>query len=105
MKTTRLRSSINDIVRFGSAVEAAATAAASGAATGIAALQRQEQAAISALQKVQKFQDQVARSSSAPNLTAGFNKLSTTALDKLTTAMTRGQLSTLQYQRAMEQVQ
>lgn len=100
--TTRLRSSIADITNFGRAVEAASTAAAGGASQVVTALMRQESAAISALQKVQRFQDQVGRTAAPTNLAAGFNQLSTTALDRFTQRMTSGQLTALQYQREME---
>lgn len=101
--TTRLRSSINDITSFGRAVEHAAALAAAGANSGEAALRRQENAAIAALQKVQRFQDQVARIGAPANLQAGFNQLSTVSLDRVTAAMTSGRLSALEYQRAMTQ--
>lgn len=100
--TTRLRTSIQDIRRFGTTVEAAARAAAAGANTGEAALRRQEAAAISALQRVQRFQDQVARSAAPTNLAAGFNQLSTRGLDQFVARMTSGRLSALQFQREME---
>lgn len=100
--TTRLRSSISDIVNFGSAVDRAARQAAAGAQAGEAALRRQEAAAISALQKVQRFQDQVARTRAPANLQASFNNLSTTGLDRFVSRMTSGQLSALQFQREME---
>lgn len=102
--TTRLRQSIGDITAFGRAVEGAAQATA-GAATGAtAALLRQEQAAINALQKVQRFQDQVARSAMPQNLTAGFNQLSTQGLDRFVARMTSGQLTAIQFQREMERL-
>jgi tape measure domain-containing protein len=102
--TTRLRQSITEITAFGNAVEAAARTT-QGAATGAtAALLRQEQAAISALQKVQRFQDQVARSAAPTNLAAGFNQLSTTALDRFVARMSSGQLTAVQFQREMERL-
>lgn len=100
--TTRLRTSISDIVNFGSAVERAARLTAAGASAGEAALRRQEAAAISALQKVQRFQDQVARIKPPANLAAGFNQLSTVGLDRFVSRMTSGQLTALQFQREME---
>jgi len=100
--TTRLRTAIGDITNFGHAVEAAARVT-QGAATGAtAALLRQEAAAISALQKVQAFQDRVAKSAAPTNLTAGFNQLSTTGLDRFVQRMTSGQLTAIQFQREME---
>lgn len=101
--TTRLRSSINDITSFGRAVEHAAALAAAGASSGEAALRRQENAAIAALQKVQRFQDQVAKLGAPAKLAESFNQLSTTALDRVTAALTSGRLSALEYQRAMTQ--
>lgn len=101
--TTRLRQSISDITAFGTAVEAAAQATGAGARQAEAALRKQEQTAISALQKVQRFQDQIARNPAVPqNLFAGLNNLSTTALDQLTARLTQGRLTTIQYQREME---
>lgn len=100
--TTRLRTSISDITRFGQAVENAARAAAQGANTGADALMRQERAAISALQRVQRFQDQVRRSSAPANLTQGFETLSTRGLDAFVARMTSGRLSAIQFQREME---
>lgn len=101
--TTRLRSSISDITAFGNAVEAAAASTAAGAAQATAALLRQENAAISALQKVQKFQDQLSKSTVAAPVAQGLNNLSTTALQRMTTEMTSGRMSTLEYNRAMTQ--
>lgn len=100
--TTRLRTSIQDITRFGTAVEAAARAAAGGATAGEAALRRQEAAAISALQRVQRFQDQVAKSAAPANLAQGFNTLSTRGLDQFVQRMTSGRLTAIQFQREME---
>jgi tape measure domain-containing protein len=102
--TTRLRQSIGDITNFGRAVEGAAQAT-QGAATGAtAALLRQEQAAISALQKVQRFQDQVARSAATPQLQNQFNNLSTQGLDTFIQRMTSGQMTAIQFQREMERL-
>ena len=100
--TTRLRSSIQDIVRFGSTVEQAYRAAANGATAYEGALARQERAMISALQRVQNFQDQISRARAPANLTSGFNTLSTTALDRFTQRMSSGRLNTIQFQREME---
>jgi hypothetical protein len=100
--TTRLRTSIGDITRFGQAVENAARAAAQGANTGHDALLRQERAAINALQRVQRFQDQVRRSAAPANLQAGFENLSTRGLDLFVSRMTSGRLSAIQFQREME---
>jgi len=71
--TTRLRSSIQDIVRFGSTVEQAYRAAANGATAYEGVLAKQERAMISALQRVQNFQDQISRARAPANLTSGFN--------------------------------
>lgn len=102
--TTRLRTSISDITRFGQAVENAARAAAQGANNGADALMRQERAAISALQRVQRFQDQVRRSAAPANLVQGFDTLSTTGLDRFVARMTSGRLSAIQFQREMERL-
>lgn len=100
--TTRLRQSITDITSFGTAVERAAANAAGGSNAASSALLRQEKAAISALQKVQKFQDAVGRMQAPEALIQGFNRLSTHNLDLLIQRMTMGQLSTIQFQREME---
>lgn len=100
--TQRLRTSISDITNFGRAVEAAAASTAAGSNTTSAAMLRQERAAISALQKVQKFQDAVGRMQAPEALIQGFNRLSTRNLDLLIQRMTMGQLSTIQFQREME---
>lgn len=100
--TTRLRTSINDITSFGTAVERAAASTAAGANVAATAMLKQEKAAISALQKVQKFQDAVGRMQAPEALINGFNRLSTRNLDLLIQRMTMGQLSTIQFQREME---
>ena len=100
--TTRLRTSIGDITNFGRAVEAAARQTGAGAAQAEAALRRQEAAAISALQRVQRFQDQVARSNAPIPVMQGLNQLSTRGLEQITARMTSGRLSAIQYQREME---
>ncbi len=100
--TTRLRSAIGDITGFSAAVVTAASSTAAGANTVATALAKQEQAAINALQKVQRFQDAVNRLQAPEALTRGLNQISTRGLDLLTQRMTSGQLTALQYQREME---
>ena len=100
--TTRLAGSISDITRFGAAVTAAATSATTAGTAVEAAFRRQEGAVISALQKVQRFQDAVSKLEAPTRLTAGLNQLSTRGLDLLVQRMTSGQLSALQFQREME---
>jgi tape measure domain-containing protein len=100
--TQRLRSSIQDITAFGTAVERAAASTAAGSAATANAFLKQERAAISALQKVQKFQDAVSRTGAPEQLISGLNRLSTRNLDLLTQRMTQGRLSTIQFQREIE---
>jgi tape measure domain-containing protein len=100
--TTRLRASIGDITTFGAAVTTAATSAATAGTAVETAFRKQEAAMVSALQKVQKYQDAVGRLSAPTQLTAGLNQLSTRGLDQLVQRMTMGQLSAIQFQREME---
>lgn len=101
--TTRLASSISELQRFGSVVEQVSQRAAQGIGVNVAnALRRQEQAMITALQKVQKYQDQVAKLGAPAQLSAGLNQMSTEGLDKFVSRMASGRLSALQFQREME---
>lgn len=100
--TTRLGRSINDITRFGTAVTAAAQNAATAGTAVEASLRRQEAAMISALQKVQRYQDAVSRLEAPTRLTQGLNQLSTRGLDLLVQRMSSGRLTALQFQREME---
>lgn len=101
--TTRLRSSITDITRFGAAVNAVAANANTAGTAVESAFRRQEAAVINALQKVQRFQDAVANLKAPPAaLQNGLNQLSTRALDQMVQRMTSGQMTALQFQREME---
>lgn len=100
--TTRLNQAITDIVRFGNQVTSAAQSTAAGANQVESALRRQEAAAISALQKVQRFQDAVGRLEAPQRLQDGLNRLSTRGLDQMVARMSSGQLTALQFQREME---
>lgn len=100
--TQRLRGAITDITNFGNQVTAAAQSTVAGSNQVAAALMRQEATAISALQKVQRFQDAVGRLQAPQRLQDGLNRLSTRGLDQLVARMTSGQLSAIQFQREME---
>lgn len=100
--TTLLRRSISDITNFGTQVEAMAAGATTAGTAVEAAFRRQEQAMISALQQVQKYNDKVTNLRAPANLTQGLNQLSSQAITQLTQRMSQGQLTALQYQREME---
>ncbi len=95
--TSRLKKAISDIRAFGTEVSNAAKRQADGARQAEAAMRRQEAATIRALMKVQNFQDALARVGANNNLGK-----TTTELNRLVKAMTDGQLSALQFQRANE---
>ncbi len=99
--TQGLRRAVSDIQRFGSAVERAAEATGDGARKIEADLRRQEKQAISAMQKIQQFEDALRRAGASQG---AFSK-STTALQGLVNEMTSGQRTALEFQRAFERFQ
>lgn len=96
--TRRLTGAISDITNFGRQVNAAFRNIGTGGADVARQMQRQEQAMINSLMKVQKFQDQLRRVDAPAHMFSS----STTALRGLIDQLTRGPRDALAFQRAME---
>lgn len=96
--TSSLGESVRRVQQFGRQVEAAAASSAQGARQVEAALRRQEAASLSALQSVLRF-NQEARRMHVPS---SMLQQATAAFGTLSTRMTQGVQSNLQYQRSME---
>lgn len=99
--TSALGESVRRVQQFGRAVEAAANSSAQGARQVEVALRKQEAATLGALQSVMRF-NQEARRMHVP---ASMINQSANAFATLSTRMTQGALTGLQYQRAMEDFQ
>ncbi len=99
--TSGLTKSLNTIINFGAEVERAANRTSEGSDKAAAALRRQEAAALSALQQTLNFTASVRRIGGSSNLI----DQQTTAMNRLTGAMTKGNLSTLGFQRSQEAFQ
>ena len=100
--TTRLRRAVQDVTRFSQAVNRASQATTQGAAQTTAAMLRQERAMVSAFQKVNTYQAAVQRLELTQASSRNLYNQSTAALNQLTGSLGRGQVSALNYQRAME---
>lgn len=96
--TRRLTGAISEITNFGRQVNAAFRNMATGGADVARQMQRQEQAMINSLMKVQRFQDQVRKVQGPAHLFAS----STTALRGMIDQLARGPRDALAFQRAME---
>ena len=96
--TSSLGESVRRVQQFGRQVEAAAASSAQGARQVEAALRRQEAASLSALQSVLKF-NQEARRMHVPS---SMLQQASAAFSTLSTRMTQGVQSNLQYQRSIE---
>jgi tape measure domain-containing protein len=99
--TSSLGESVRRVQQFGHQVEAAARSSAQGARQVEIALRKQEAATLGALQSVMRF-NQEARRMHVP---ASMINQSANAFATLSTRMTQGALTGLQYQRAMEDFQ
>lgn len=96
--TSALNRSIQDIVKFGDSVTAAAKSTAEGSDAVAAAFARQERAAMSALQSTLNLQQRIANSSGNETLI----DQTTTAFESFSGVMTSGALDSLTFQRAQE---
>lgn len=97
--TSRLRRAVRDITDFGDALDKMAASTEDGANKAAAAMQKQEAATTSALQKMLNFNQQVRSAGSAPASIIGTSHL---AFKQLSEEMTKGTLTSLEYQRAQE---
>lgn len=97
--TRRLGRSIQDIRRFGQAIDYVAQQSTTGSRQLERQMLKQERASINALQKVQRFQDQLSRMPDAP---AHLMTRATVAMYRYSEALNRGILSQKDFQRASE---
>lgn len=96
--TSRLQNSVQQLQNFGRQVERVQTITKSSAETTAAAFRKQEQAATAALDRVLRMNQQMSRVRGSSR----FIDQTTAAFRQLNSELTRGQLSTLEYQRVME---
>lgn len=99
--TSKLRKAIRDVLDFGDALDQMAESAEQGGNKQVAAMQRQEAAITSALQKMMNF-NQAVRNTQGPKDAIA---ISQQAFKDLSNEMSRGTLTSLEYQRAQEQFQ
>jgi tape measure domain-containing protein len=96
--TSRLQSAMRDVVNFGNAIDSMAASVGGASNQVVDAMSRQEKAMTAALARIQQYNDQVRRAGAPDQLI----QHSTLAFKDLTSELSRGQLSSLEYQRAME---
>lgn len=99
--TAALTRATQRVVQFGRVVEQAAQAQGAGARAAEAALRRQEQATLSALQTTLRLNDAIRRGT-AGQQQAQMLRATAAAFNQLSDQMTRGQRNTIAYQRALE---
>lgn len=99
--TRRLNSSVNDVVKFGRAVDTAASRSSAASKKAAADLRRQEKAALAALQQTLRFNDSVRKAGAPTRLLTDSAK----AFKQYTSAVTSGKLATLDFQRAQSKFQ
>ena len=99
--TSGLGQSVRQVQNFGRQVESAAASSAAGASRIEAALRRQEAATLRALQATLRFNQESRRMGVPPQMINASNA----AFATLSQRMTQGAVSTLHYQRSMEQFQ
>jgi len=99
--TRRLSSSVNDVVKFGQAVNSAASASSAASKKTEAALRRQEKAALSALQQTLRFNESVRKAGAPTRLLTDSSR----AFREYTKSVTSGTLTTLDFQRAQSKFQ
>jgi tape measure domain-containing protein len=101
VNTRGLTKSLIEIVKFGHAVEQASRRTGKGVKTVAADLRRQEKAALNAVQQILQLQHQLSKANAPPAMFAS----SARALRELTQELTKGRLTALEYQRALEKFQ
>lgn len=99
--TRRLSSSMNDIVKFGRAVDSASARSSEASKKAAADLRKQEKAALSALQQTLRFNEQVRKAGAPTRLLTD----SARAFSEYTASITKGQVATLDFQRSQSKFQ